>query len=55
MNGSGWLKGLLIAAWGILLVFGFLNIIGVMDHICLLTMLGTMILLVGLMFGGKNG
>lgn len=55
MNELRWLKGVLIVAWVILLVFGFLNIIGVMDHVCLLTMLGTMILLVGLMFGGKGG
>lgn len=49
MNGSTCRKGVLIAAWVVLLVFGVLNIIGVIGHVPILTMLGTMILIVGMM------
>lgn len=49
MNELRWQKGVLTAAWAFLLVFGFLDIMGVIGHVPILTMLGTMILLVGLM------
>ena len=48
MSELRWQKGVLVAAWVILLVFGVLDIIGVIGHVPLLTMLGTMILIVGL-------